>query len=156
MLPFDLPPPIPIKTPAPEAFAPEICWESGLLIAKEADAKSKEAMAEQAFQRAVSKFQQQLGKLPPKHKAQVRKIHSQVNQWADKQRSAGQRADKLSTFVGKVMGYADTHLGNIEKADPELEQFQAEHKQFQDLFLAGNDVIEAYLVWVRTDTPNKP
>ena len=115
------------------------------------------ASEEQAFNKAVSKFQQHLAKLPPKHKEEVRKIHAQVTGWADKQRAAGQRADKLSTFVGKVMGYCDKHLGNIEKADPELKQFKTEHKQFQDLFLAGNDVIESYLAWVRSDykKPNR-
>ena len=123
-----------------------------MLLAKESKPKKpKVSMEEQHFNRSVSKFQQHLSKLPPKHKAEIRKIHSQVTAWADKERAAGQRADKLSTFVGQVMAYTDKHLANIEKADPDLQQFKAEHKQFQDLFLAGNGVIEAYLAWVRTD-----
>lgn len=108
-------------------------------------------MHEQAFHRAVSKFNQKLATLPPQHKAEIRKIHSQVTKWADDARAKGQRADKLSTFVGQVMTYSDKHLANIEKADPELKQFAAEHKQFQELFMAGNGVIEAYLAWVNTD-----
>lgn len=145
MLPFDLPPPIPVYAPAPylEAKAP-------FLIAKEKE-KAGVSQEERAFNTAVSKFQQQLAKLPPKHKAEIKKIHAEVTKWADEQRAAGRRADKLSTFVGKVMGYADKHLDNIEKADPELKQLKAEHKQFQDLFLAGNQVIECYLIWIRTD-----
>jgi hypothetical protein len=146
VLPFDLPPPIPIYAPAPNFTV-----EQPLLIAKEKEKPGKVTQEEQAFHSSVSNFQQHLAKLPPKHKAEIRKIHTQVTQWADKQRAAGQRADKLSTFVGKVMAYADKHLENIEKADPELKQFKAQHKQFQDLFLAGNKVIEAYLAWVRTD-----
>lgn len=120
-----------------------------LLLAKET--KPKVSVEEKSFNRAVSDFQQQLSKLPPKHKAEVRKIHAQVTSWADKQRAAGQRADKLSTFVAQTMAYCDKHLANLEKADPELRQFKAEHKQFQDLFLAGHLVVEAYLKWVRTD-----
>ena len=146
MFPFDLPPPIPIYEPAPA-----IVFEQPQLIAREKEKPVKIAPEEQAFHKAISNFQQQLSKLSPKHKAEIRKIHTQVTQWADKQRAAGQKADKLSTFVGKVMGYADGYLENLEKADPELKQFKAEHKQFQDLFLAGNQVIEAYLAWVRTD-----
>jgi hypothetical protein len=147
VLPFDLPPPIPITAPAPEYAV----WNS-VEIAKEI--KPTIPVEEQAFNKAVSNFQQHLAKLPPAHKAEIRKIHTQVTDWADKQRAAGQRADKLSTFVGKVMAYTDKHLENIEKADPDLRQFKAEHKQFQDLFLAGNGVIEAYLAWVRTDYKN--
>ena len=147
MLPFDLPPPIPVYAPAPNYAV-----EQPLLIAKEGQKKKADVTQEErAFHSAVSEFQQKLSKLPPKHKAEIRKIHTEVTKWADEQRTAGQRADKLSTFVGKVMGYADKHLDNLEKADPELKQFKAEHKQFQDLFLAGNQVIEAYLYWVRTD-----
>lgn len=108
-------------------------------------------MHEQQFNRALADFNQRLQKLSPQHKAEIRKIHQQVNDWADKARAQGQRADKLSTFVGKVMNYADGHLANIEKADPELREFKSEHKQFQDLFLSGNGVIEAYLSWVRED-----
>jgi chromosome segregation ATPase len=126
----------------------------GRLLAKEA--KPKVDAEEQAFDKAVSDFQQRLEKLPPKHKAQIRQIHSQVDAWADEKRDAGQRADKLSTFVGKVMRYADKHLANLEKADPKLLQFKAEHKQFQELFLAGNEVIESYLAWIRTDYPRRP
>ena len=54
------------------------------------------------------------------------------------------------------MGYADNHLENIEKADPELKEFKAEHKQFQELFLAGDKVIQAYLLWVQTDYKPAP
>jgi hypothetical protein len=86
----------------------------------------------------------------------MRKLHLEVNKWANEQRAAGQRADKLSNYVGQVMSYCDRHLANIEKADPELQQLKAEHKQFQDLFLAGNRVIEAYLGWVQTDYKSKP
>ncbi|MFA5504363.1 MAG: hypothetical protein WC314_10000 [Vulcanimicrobiota bacterium] len=142
MLPFDLPPPIPI-------YAPALVADQGAMVTAE----------EQSFHSAVSAFQQHLQKLPPKHKEEIRKIHTEVTAWANEKRSAGQRADKLATFVSKVMGYADSHLENIEKADPKLQQLQAEHKQFQDLFLAGNQVIEAYLVWVRSDykpTPPPP
>lgn len=146
MLPFELPPPPPpIHCPAPESY-----YEGYNLFAKEA-AKPEPSMHEQHFHRAMADFNQRLQKLSPKHKAEIRKIHQQVTNWANTARAEGQRADKLSTFVGKVMNYADQHLSNIEKADPELQQFQAEHKQFQDLFLSGNGVIEAYLSWVRED-----
>lgn len=148
MLPFDLPPPIPIIAPAPDFGVDLLC---DAYLAKEPKPKKDISMEEQAFHRAVSDFQQKLGKLPPKHKAEIRKLHKGVVDWADEARAAGQRADKLSTFVGKVMAYSDKHLENIEKADPKLLQFKAEHKQFQDLFLSGNQVIEAYLYWVRTD-----
>lgn len=153
MLPFDLPPPIPITAPAPNHTI-----ALPFLVAKDPGKKpkAKVTMQEQAFHRSVSKFQQQLSKLPPKHKAEIRKIHSQVTGWADKQRKSGMRADKLSTFCGKVMAYCDKHLENIEKADPDLRQFKAEHKQFQDLFLAGNEVIESYLAWIRTDYKEPP
>lgn len=150
MLPFDLPPPIPIHCPAPESR-----HEGHLLFAKEGG-KANVSMYEQQFNRALADFNQRLQKLSPQHKAEIRKIHQQVNDWADKARAQGQRADKLSTFVGKVMNYADGHLANIEKADPELRQFKSEHKQFQDLFLSGNGVIEAYLSWVREDYRPKP
>ena len=151
VLPFDLPPPIPIYSPAPI-----ISTELPALIAKEAEKAPKVTPEEQAFHSAVSNFQNHLQKLPPKHKAEIRKLHGEVTQWADDKRSAGQRADKLSTFVGKVMGYADEHLENIEKADPELTELKAEHKQFQDLFLAGDKVIQAYLSWVQTDYKPAP
>lgn len=151
MLPFDVPPPIPIKAPAPE-----IVVASPYLLAKEPTKKPQISMEEQSFHRSVSDFQQKLAKLPPKHKAQIRKIHQQVTGWADQERKKGLRADKLSTFCGKVMAYCDKHLENIEKADPELKQFKAEHKQFQDLFLAGNQVIESYLLWVKTDYKDSP
>ena len=151
MLPFDLPPPIPVYAPAPN-----YCAEQPFVLAKEAEKAPKVTPEERAFNSAVSNFQQHLQKLPPKHKAEIRRLHGEVTQWADEKRAEGQRADKLSTFVGKVMGYADTHLENIEKADPELKQFKAEHKQFQDLFLAGNQVIEAYLLWIRTDYKPAP
>ena len=151
MLPFDLPPPIPIKAPAQE-----IVVAPPALVAKEPAKKPEITMQEQAFHRSVSEFQQKPSKLPPKHKAQIRKIHQQVTGWADQERKKGLRADKLSTFCGKVMAYCDKHLENIEKADPELKQFKEEHKQFQDLFLAGNQVIESYLLWVKTDYQNSP
>lgn len=150
MLPFDLPPPPPIHSPAPAFPIPD-----AMLLAKEGG-KQQMSMQEQQFHRAVTDFENRLAKLPPKHKAEILKIHQQVDDWANKARAQGQRADKLSTFVGKVMNYADEYLANIEKADPELKQFKAEHKQFQDLFLSGNGVIEAYLVWVREDYQPKP
>ena len=146
MFPFDLPPPIPIYEPAPVLVA-----DQSFLLAKEGDKAVKISKEERAFHSAVSNFQQHLSRLSPKHKAEIRKIHTQVTQWGDSQRAAGQRADKLSTFVGKVMSYADGYLENLEKADPKLKQFKTEHKQFQDLFLAGDQLIEAYLAWVRTD-----
>jgi uncharacterized coiled-coil DUF342 family protein len=146
VFPFDLPPPVPIYEPAPA-----ISVEQPLFIAKEKEKPLNISPEEQNFHSAVSNFQQHLSKLSPKHKAEIRKIHTQVTQWANKQRAAGNRADKLSTFAGKVMSYADGYLEKLEKADPELKQFKVEHKQFQDLFLAGNQLIEAYLAWVRTD-----
>lgn len=144
MLPFDLPPPIPIYAPAPQWVS-----QAPFVLANEKQAQG--SVEEKAFHQAVSKFQQRLSKLSPQHKAEIRKLHTEVVNWADKQRAAGMRADKLATFVEQVMGYADKHLQNIERADPKLLALRAEHKQFQDLFLAGNEVIEAYLAWVRTD-----
>lgn len=149
VLPFDLPPPIPIQAPDPSPVR-----ELPFFLAKET--ASKPLPEEQAFHKSVQDFQLKLSKLPPKHKAEIRKLHGEVVDWADKQRAAGQRADKLATFVGKVMGYCDKHLDNIEKADPELQQFKAEHKQFQDLFMSGSSVIDSYLAWVRTDYKPAP
>ena len=113
--------------------------------------KKQPSVEKKTFNEKVKAFQAHLSQLSPEHKAKIREMHGEVSSWADKSRKAGKKADKLSTFVGKVMTYADSHLKNIEKADPKLLRFKQEHKQFHDLFTAGSDVIDAYLAWVLTD-----
>lgn len=146
MLPFDLPPPIPIREPAPQQQQP-------IPLIAQIEGVSAE---EEEFQEAISVFQEQLSLLPPDHKAEIREIHRTVTEWGDEKRRQGERADKLSTFVSRVMTYADEHLQSIEKADPKLRERQAEHQQFQELFVAGNDVIESYLSWIRSDKDPRP
>ena len=147
MLPFDLPPAIPIVAPAPA----DLQSHPAFLLLSQSGEKEQPSAEKKAFHEKVQAFQEHLALLSPEHKSKIKELHGEVSSWADKSRKAGQKADKLSTFVGKVMTYADTHLKNIEKTDPELKMFQEEHKQFHELFVAGADVIDAYLAWVRTD-----
>lgn len=153
MLPSDLPPPLPIASPAPQIV---ICTPFTVVDNAELQMSREQA----AFNNAVKIFDEGLAKLPPQHKAAVDKIHNEVDTWVEKERSAGKKADKLATFVGKVMTYLHERLLDIEKHDPQLKRLKNEHRQLQKLFLQGDDVINAYLTWVKVkndpiDRPKK-
>jgi hypothetical protein len=111
--------------------------------------ESKISKEQEAFNKAVKTFEDGLAKLPDKHKAEIAKLHDQTDAWADKERASGKKADKLATFVGKVMTYLHQRLLVIEKTDPQLTRMKDEHRQLQKLFLQGDDVINAYLAWVK-------
>ncbi len=151
MLPTDLPPPVPIVAPAPQI---EICLP--FIVVDNADLQMSREQA--AFNNAVKTFEDGLAKLPPQHKAAVDKIHGEVDTWVEKERSAGKKADKLATFVGKVMTYLHERLLEVEKHDPQLKRLKKEHRQLQKLFLQGDDVINAYLTWVnvKNDPIDRP
>jgi hypothetical protein len=149
MLPPHLPPPIPYvcPAPAPPASLPFTVAEKSPETKDKSDAKiSKEQVA---FNKAVKTFEEALSKLPDKHKAEIAKIHAETDSWADKERASGKKADKLATFVGKVMTYLHQKLLVIEKTDPQLTKMKEEHRQLQKVFLQGDDVINAYLAWVK-------
>lgn len=144
MLPPDLPPAIPYVCPAPPA-AVSLPFT---MVADKAP-ETKVSKEQEAFNKAVKTFEDALAKLPSNHKAEIAKLHTQVESWADKERAAGKKADKLATFVGKVMTYLHQRLLVIEKADPQLNRLKDEHRQLQKVFLQGDDVINAYLAWAK-------
>jgi hypothetical protein len=151
MLPFELPPPPPpYVCPAPPLMLADFPFE---LVAQKTDAKdkadSKMSKEQVAFNQAVKTFEEALSKLPAKDKAEINKLHSETEAWADKERASGKKADKLATFVGKVMTYLHQRLLVIEKTDPQLTRLKEEHRQLQKTFLQGDDVINAYLAWVK-------
>ena len=161
MLPFDLPPPIPIVEPASVRSDAQLIFLSRegdkLRIAREGDKLKKKISKEEAsFRKAVEVFQISLSKLDPDYKKDIREIHSRTVAWAKKQKRNGVKADQLSTFVGKVMAYANKQLGNIEKQDPDLLTYKAYHDQLTDVFFTGNEVIEAYLKWVKIPDDPRP
>jgi hypothetical protein len=160
MLPFDLPPPLPYVCPAPPHLAglpgidaPALRLE--LVAQKASGAKDKDkndakiSKEQVAFDKAVKTFEEALEKLPAKDKAEIAKLHNETDAWADKERASGKKADKLATFVGKVMTYLHQRLLVIEKTDPQLNKLKEEHRQLQKIFLQGDDVINAYLAWVK-------
>lgn len=149
MLPPDLPPAIPYVCPAPAVMA-------GLpftVIADKAPAKDKAdtkiSKEHEAFNKAVKTFEEGLKKLPDKDKAEIAKLHDETDAWVDRERASGKKADKLATFVGKTMTYLHQRLLLIEKNDPQLNKQKEEHRQLQKMFLMGDDVINAYLAWVK-------
>lgn len=159
MLPADLPPPLPYVCPAPVQLAGlpfEIVAEKAPQAKGKDDAKvSKEQVA---FDKAVKTFEEALAKLPARDKAEISKLHDETDAWADRERATGKKADKLATFVGKVMTYLHQRLLVIEKTDPQLNKLKEEHRQLQKTFLQGDDVINAYLAWVKnkSDPIDKP
>ncbi len=153
--PSDLPPPIPFVSPAPERLV-----HLPFLLADKTPEK-KISKEHEAFNKAVKTFEESLAKLPANHKAEIAKLHDEVDLWADKERASGKKADKLATFVGKVMTYLHQRLLTIEKNDPQLTRLKDEHRQLQKLFLEGDKVINAYLAWVKNkkdpiDEPEGP
>lgn len=126
------------------------------LLAKEPAKKQVIGPKRAKFNQTVKTFEQSLAKLPAGHKKQVLKFHIQVDKWADRKRAKGEKADKLANFVGRVMTYCHKRLLLIEQRDPELTRMKAEHTQLQKLFLEGNEVIEAYLAWVRAKNEDEP
>ncbi len=149
MLPPDLPPAIPAPCPAPAPAAPL----PFVIVAEKAPAKDKAeakmSKEQVAFNKAVKTFEEALGKLPAQDKAEIAKMHSETDAWVDRERASGKKADKLATFVGKVMTYLHQRLLKIEKDDPQLTKLKEEHRQLQKTFLQGDDVINAYLAWVK-------
>lgn len=143
LLPADLPPPVPYVSPAP-AHTVKLPF-----VVAEKTSEKKISKEHEAFNKAVKTFEESLAKLPANHKAEVAKLHQEVDAWADKERSNGKKADKLATFVGKVMTYLHQRLLVIEKNDPQLTRLKDEHRQLQKLFLEGDKVINAYLAWVK-------
>lgn len=156
MLPPQLPPPVPQVAPAPAPTIelgfilenPELLGQDGRL-AKEPQEKPKVGPKRKAFDKAVQEFEKSLEKLPAAHKQEILKFHEEVDKWADSKRAKGEKADKLSNFVGRVMIYAHKRLLLIEQQDPQLTQMKKEHTELQTLFMNGNEVIESYLAWVR-------
>lgn len=146
MLPSELPPPVPYVCPA---SATSVEWPF-TVVADKAPAKDAKISKEQeAFQKAVKTFEEALSKLPAKDKTEIARLHSETEAWVDKERASGKKADKLATFVGKVMTYLHQRLLVIEKTDPQLTKLKEEHRQLQKTFLQGDDVINAYLAWVK-------
>lgn len=161
MLPPDLPPPLPYSCPAPPAACPASLPFT--VVADKTPTKDKKGEAkiskeQEAFNKAVKTFEDALAKLPAKDKEEIRRLHEETEAWADKQHASGKKADKLATFVGKVMTYLHQRLLVIEKNDPQLTKLKEEHRQLQKTFLQGDDVINAYLAWVKNknDPIDKP
>lgn len=165
MLPPHFPPPVPFVAPAPPWYAQEApFWVSQTTSVQD---KSKDSGAAKiskehdAFNKAVKTFEESLSKLPAKDKTEIAKLHAETEAWVDKERASGKKADKLATFVGKVMTYLHQRLLVIEKTDPQLTKLKEEHRQLQKVFLQGDDVINAYLAWVKNkndpiDNPSPP
>ena len=149
MLPPHLPPPIPYVCPAP----PPAASLPFLVADKSPEAKDKSdvkiSKEQEAFNKAVKVFEEALSKLPAKDKTAIAKLHTETETFVDKERASGKKADKLATFVGKVMTYLHQRLLVIEKTDPQLTKLKEEHRQLQKVFLQGDDVINAYLAWVK-------
>lgn len=150
MLPADLPPAPPYVTYSSVAIPLAPCRLANEPTAQAKNTAKPKISKEQAnFSKAVKTFQEGLSKLPSNHKAELLKFHGQIEAWVDGERAAGKKADKLASFVGKVMTYLHQRLLVIETEDPKLEKMKAEHRQLQKLFLQGDDVINAYLAWVK-------
>lgn len=164
MLPPQLPPPVPQVAPAPVqeidfGFSVEIPAEllpDARLAKKPPQKKAKVGPKRKAFDKAVQDFEQSLAKLPAAHKNEILKFHEEVDKWADKKRDKGEKADKLSNFVGRVMIYAHKRLLLIEQQDPKLTRMKREHTELQTLFMNGNEVIETYLAWIRAKNEDEP
>ncbi len=159
MLPPDLPPPIPYVCPADVQVQANLPFQ--LLADKSPKEKSndpKVSKEQAAFDKAVKTFEEGLRKLPAKDRTEIAKLHAETDAWAEKERASGKKADKLATFVGKVMTYLHQRLLVIEKTDPQLTKMKEEHRQLQKTFLQGDDVIKAYLAWVKnkSDPIDKP
>ena len=149
MLPPDLPPPLPYSCPAPATVAPSLPF---VIVADKTPEKTdqkKMSKEQEKFNETVKVFEKALGTLSEKDKAEVAKMHSETEAWVDKERASGKKADKLATFVGKVMTYLHQRLLVIEKTDPQLTKMKEEHRKLQKIFLQGDDVINAYLAWVK-------
>lgn len=150
MLPADLPPLPAYTVPGSLSLpAPPVPLIAKTPIANAASDKIKIPKTQEAFEKAVKVFQEGLAKLPDNHKQEISKLHGEVELWADNEHSSGKKADKLATFVGKVMTYLHQRLLVIETTDPQLTKLKSEHRQLQKLFLQGDDVINAYLAWVK-------
>lgn len=148
MLPLDLPPPVPYVCPAPAVAGLPFTVVAEKTAAKDKN-ESKISKEHEAFNKAVKAFEEALAKLPAKDKTEILRLHSETEAWVDKERASGKKADKLATFVGKVMTYLHQRLLVIEKDDPQLTKQKEEHRQLQKTFLQGDDVINAYLAWVK-------
>lgn len=148
MLPPDLPPPIPYVCPA-RAVAGLPFTVVADTTATKGKNDTKISKEHEAFNKAVKAFEEGLVKLPAQDKTEIAKLHAETESWVDKERAAGKKADKLATFVGKVMTYLHHRLLVIEKNDPQLKTQKDEHRQLQKMFLQGDDVINAYLAWVK-------
>ena len=151
MLPPDLPPPLPYSCPAPAPAVTSLPFTvvADKTPAKDDKGKAKISKEQEAFNKAVKTFEEALVKLPTKDKEAITRLHAETEAWADKEHANGKKADKLATFVGKAMTYLHQRLLVIEKDDPQLTKQKEEHRQLQKTFLQGDDVINAYLAWVK-------
>lgn len=113
----------------------------------EAADKPKDTRA--AFDTASRDFGEALKNLPPQYKAEVRTIHQAVKQWASKEEAAGRKADRLSTFVNRVMDYTHQALMKVEDSDPDLLRRKDEHERLDKVFREGATLIDAYHAYVK-------
>ncbi len=101
------------------------------------------------FQAATKAFGEALRDLPPQHKAEVRVIYKAVGPWVERERAAGRKADKLATFVGRVMEYTNESMESIEETDPHLTKRRQEYEKLNKAFHKGADLIDAYYRYVK-------
>ncbi len=149
MWPADLPPPIPYVEQVPVDFVSAAERMAPLLVAN--NSGLRETPEKRAFEKAVDDFQISLSELPANHKAAIAKLHEESDRVVDQKREQGVKADKLSTFIGKVMAYSHERLLAIEKHDPQLTKLRAEYDALSKVFYDGDQVLNTYLAWVRTD-----
>ncbi|MGE0488060.1 MAG: hypothetical protein AB7S38_02475 [Vulcanimicrobiota bacterium] len=111
------------------------------------DAKPVDTRAN--FDAATKEFGLALSKLPPEHKARIRAIHKAVESFVADEQKAGRKADRLATFVGRVMEYTNEELEKIEKKDPDLKTMKRQHQELDKAFKEGAELIDAYHAWVK-------
>ncbi len=101
------------------------------------------------FDQATREFGEALRRLPERHKKKIRTIHQSVQQFVAAERKAGRQADKLSTFVERVMDYSHQQLDEIEETDPDLVNFKAQHEELSRVFNEGAELVDAYHAYVK-------
>ncbi len=149
MWPVDLPPPIPIAAPAPERPPSSGSWFEVGIVAN--NSGLRETAEKKAFEQAAEEFQGALSDLPSDHKAAIARIHEESTMAVNQRREQGVKADQLATFVGKVMTYSHERLLQIEQHDPQLQNLKPEYDALSRVFYDGDQVLNTYLAWVRTD-----
>ncbi|MGE0490590.1 MAG: hypothetical protein AB7S38_15390 [Vulcanimicrobiota bacterium] len=92
----------------------------------------------QRFEGATRDFGESIQALSPEHRREIQVLHQAVDQWADGQPGA----DRLGTFVWRVMEYSHHQLERIED-NPATAQ-PGECEGLEKVFLNGYHLVEVY------------